>query len=94
MSECNRCTVPFADHEAAHARQKRANRRLWIVCIILIIALVATNVAWIMYETQHKTEVSEIYARYDGEGVNFDLSVQNVKRICYKQWDKVTKHVK
>ena len=89
MSECNRCTVP-----AAHARQERANRRLWIVCIILIIALVATNVAWIMYETQYKTEVSKIYARHDGEGVNFDLSVQNVKRICYKQWDKVTKHVK
>ena len=81
MSECNRCTV--------HARQERANRRLWIVCIILIIALVATNVAWIMYETQYKTEVS-----HDGEGVNFDLSVQNVKRIFYKQWGKLTKHVK
>lgn len=94
MSECNRCTVPYAAHEAAHARQERANRRLWIVCIILIIALVATNVAWIMYETQYKTAVSEIYARHDGEGVNFDLSVQNVKRICYKQWDTVKKHVK
>lgn len=23
----------------------------------------------------------------------FDMSVQNVKHICYKQWDKVTKHV-
>ena len=86
MSECNRCAV--------HARQERANRRLWIVCIILIIALVATNVAWIMYETQYKPEVSEIYARRDGEGVNFDLSVQNVKRIFYKQWGKLTKHVK
>ena len=86
MSECNRCTV--------HARQERANRRLWIVCIILIIALVATNVAWIMYETQYKTEVSEIYACHDGEGVNFDLSVQNVKRIFYKQWGTVKKHVK
>ncbi len=73
MSECNRCTVPYAAHEAALARQARSFRRLWIVCIILIIALVATNVAWIMYESQ---------------------SVQNVKRICYKQWDKVTKHVK
>lgn len=23
----------------------------------------------------------------------FDMSVQNVKHICYKQWDKVTKHI-
>lgn len=88
MSECNRCTVPVADHEAARARQERANRRLWIVCIILIIALVATNVAWIMYERQYKTEVSKIYARQDDVltfnclADEFDMSVQNVKRIC------------
>lgn len=70
MSECNRCTVPYAAHEAALARQERSYRRLWIVCIILIIALVATNLAWIMYESQYDTEVNEIYARKDGEGVN------------------------
>ena len=74
MSECNRCTVP-----AAHARQERANRRLWIVCIILIIALVATNVAWIMYETQYKPEVREIYARHDGEK---DIQIIAVRLIA------------
>lgn len=74
MSECNRCTVPYAAHEAALARQERSNRRLWIVCIILIIALVATNLTWIMYESQLdtviETDKTEISAEQDGSGIN------------------------
>lgn len=74
MSECNRCTVPYAAHEAALARQERSYRRLWIVCIILIIALAATNLAWIMYESQFdtviETDKTEISAEQDGDGIN------------------------
>ena len=74
MSECNRCTVPFAAHEATLARQERSFRRLWIVCIILIVALVATNIAWIMYESQYETVIetdkTEISAEQNGSGTN------------------------
>lgn len=42
--------VPFAAHEASLARSERHNKRLWIVIIFLIGALIGTNLAWIIYE--------------------------------------------
>ncbi len=36
---------------------ERIIRRLWILCIILILALLTTNAAWIWYESQFE-EVS------------------------------------
>lgn len=44
--------VPFAAHEAALARSERHNKRLWIVILVLIGALIGTNLAWIIYESQ------------------------------------------
>ena len=44
--------IPFVAHEAAMSRFERANKRLWIVIILLIILLVGSNVAWLIYESQ------------------------------------------
>lgn len=42
----------FFAYDASQARFERFNKRLWILCIILIIALVGTNGCWIYYESQ------------------------------------------
>ena len=52
---CNNCvvenvSVPYVVHESAMARSERHNKRLWIVILVLIGALIGTNLAWIMYE--------------------------------------------
>lgn len=60
MADCNTCKekkkslepVPYIVHEAAMARQERNNKRLWIVVIILIAALILSNAAWVYYESQ------------------------------------------
>lgn len=44
--------IPYIAHEADMARLERSNRRLWIVSIILIVLLVASNIAWLIYESQ------------------------------------------
>lgn len=44
--------IPYFAHEGAMARMERTNRRLWILCIILIVLLASTNCAWIWYENQ------------------------------------------
>lgn len=56
---CNGCTtehhgvnVPYVVHESAMARNERHNKRLWIVILVLIGALIASNLAWIIYESQ------------------------------------------
>ena len=50
--------VPFAAHESALARSERHNKRLWIVILVLIGALIGTNLAWIIYENSFEDIVS------------------------------------
>lgn len=53
--ENRRDDVPYIAHEGEMARMERVNNRLWVVIIILIVALLATNGAWIWYESQWET---------------------------------------
>ena len=39
------------------ARFERIIRRLWILCIILAVMLVGSNLAWIIYENQFEDSV-------------------------------------
>lgn len=50
-------TVPYFVHEGIMARMERTIRRLWILCIILILLLAGTNGAWIWYENQFIDEI-------------------------------------
>lgn len=59
-------TVPYVAHQSAAARQERQMRRLWIVILLLICALIGTNLAWIIYESQFETITYE----QDGAGIN------------------------
>lgn len=62
--------IPYFVHEGVVARMERTNRRLWILCIILIVLLAATNGAWIWYESQFEdvvsTEISQDVNSDDG----------------------------
>ena len=50
-------TIPFIAFESTTSRQERTIRRLWILCIILVLMLVGTNAAWVYYESQMETVV-------------------------------------
>lgn len=52
--------VPYVVHEGIIARLERCNRRLWILCIVLILLLAATNGAWLFYESQFTDETLTI----------------------------------
>ena len=96
MSNCSNCgkekektpeTIPYIAHESAMARAERAAKRLWIVIILLIVMLVATNGAWIWYESQFETITTEVtqenadgynnYIGNDGDINNGDADDQN-----------------
>jgi hypothetical protein len=81
MPDCKSCKenrqnvepVPYIVHESAMARQERNNKRLWVVVIILIAALILTNAAWIYYESQWEvveTTTQEVEQTTDGDGDN------------------------
>lgn len=62
--------VPFFAVESVLDRQSSIIKRLWAMCILLIILLVVSNALWIWYESQFIYETTTIEAEQDGEGVN------------------------
>ena len=64
--------ISYAAHEGMMARMERTIRRLWILCIILIMLLAGSNAAWIYYETSFEDVVvtqenDDGYNNYIGE---------------------------
>lgn len=64
--ETNNLPVPYIVHESEMARGERREKRLWIALIALILAFLATNIGWLVYESQFET----IYWEQDGDGLN------------------------
>lgn len=48
----NEKMIPYIAYEAMAARQERTIKRLWILCIILIVSLIGTNAGWLYWENQ------------------------------------------
>lgn len=67
----NKTDIPYIVYEGEMARNERNFKRLWVIIIILIALLVATNTGWLVYESQFETvETTQIEAEQDGSGVN------------------------
>ena len=95
MSNCSNCNhenknpeaVPYIVHESAMARAERSAKRLWIAVLVLIIALIGTNGAWLYYESQLETITTEVtqenadgynnYIGNDGDIVNGETDNKN-----------------
>lgn len=63
MPDCKTCKdkvkdVSYIVHEGAMARMERTVKRLWITIILLIALLVATNGAWLYYDSQYEDSVT------------------------------------
>ena len=72
MKELLNETMTRAAHELDMARLERANRRLWIILIMVILLLVGTNGFWIYYENQFEDSITTttIDATQEGSGNN------------------------
>lgn len=65
-------SIPYIAYESSMSRMERTNKRLWIMCLILIVALLGTNIGWLLYERQweyYETEITQ-EVEQDGSGVN------------------------
>lgn len=79
MENCETCkkvqnepeNVPYIVHESSMARMERTSKRLWITVLVLIAMLVATNGAWIFYESQMETIYQEVTQEADTGTNNF-----------------------
>lgn len=72
--------IPYIAHEADMARMERIIKRLWILLIISLVALVGTNVAWVVYEAQFQTVDTisqDVEQEADGNGNNMFVGGDN-----------------
>lgn len=60
--------IPYIAHEEEVARMERNVKRWFIGWIITFLALVLTNIGWIVYENQYQDVYSESYSAESGEG--------------------------
>lgn len=86
---CNGCnvenanvSVPYVVHESAMARMERQGKRLWLVILVLIGALIASNLAWIIYESQFEvveesTTISQENDNGDNNYIGNDGDINN-----------------
>lgn len=83
----NNKDIPYIAYEAAMSRFERINKRLWIVVILLIVLLVGSNIAWLIYEsqfeyfettvTQENTDGYNNYIGNDGDITNGQTDSNN-----------------
>lgn len=69
--------IPYIAFESATSRQERTIKRLWILCLVLIVALIGTNAGWIWYEKQFEDVVvtQDVDATADGDS---DLNLNTI----------------
>lgn len=67
--------IPYVVLEGITARMERTIKKLWILCIILIVLLVGSNIVWIVYENQFETvtTTNEVTQETDGGGNNYAI---------------------
>ena len=62
--------IPYIVYEAEMTRSERNFKRLWVVVIILISLLVATNLCWLAYESQFEIVESTEITQENADGYN------------------------
>ncbi len=68
----------YLAYESSQARMERVNTKLWVVIILLIVALVGSNGAWIWYESQWKyVESTTLTQEANSDGYS-DINIQGI----------------
>lgn len=62
-------SIPCYAFDGAMMLANKTIRRLWILCIILVVLVVGSNVGWLIYESQYieKSGKIEQQAEWDSE---------------------------
>lgn len=64
--------ISYYAHEAEVARLERHNKRAFLFALIIFVALILTNVGWIIHESMYEDTVTETYTTStDGENAIF-----------------------
>ena len=95
---CNNCAteemavMPIAQHEKDQNRLMSIIKSLIVVILVLIVLLVGSNIAWIIYESQFETveTITEEYdIQQDAEGGNNNSIINGGSIVNGETEDKI-----
>lgn len=83
-------SVPYIVHEGIMARFERIIKRLWVTITILVVLLVGTNIAWLIYESQFQVvQTYDVEQNTEGGDNNDMRGIElNGKTTCDDGKDK------
>lgn len=61
-------SIPYYVAEGMIDRLSATNKRLWVMCILLIVLLVGSNALWIIYESQFMYYEQSVEQEIESEG--------------------------
>lgn len=86
--------VPYAVYEGAQAKDERMAKRLIVAIIVLAVAFLLSNIAWLYVWNQFDYSSVEMDGATFGElSDTFFLSERQIKNIVYKGEQIIFKHI-
>ncbi len=73
-------------YESALTMQERTIKRLWIICVILIAALIGSNAGWIYYESQWEVVEETVTQTVSQDSANDNYFIGG---DCYGETDSI-----
>ena len=84
-------TVPLAALEHAGEREDRKHKRNFVLILVLIFALLFSNIAWVIYDKQYQDIVTTETVDVDGsDGGNAFGVIGNENEVNYGESDSNT----
>lgn len=83
MEEKDMKLIPFVVLEDNMVRMDRIIKRLWVLCILLVLMLVGTNAAWIYYESQWQVIESTEEVTQDAQWDSGDVVLNGTGEVNY-----------
>ena len=71
MDDRDCAVIPYFAHEGEMTRMERTNQRMLFIIILLVVSLVGTNLAWVIYESQFQDVVISQEGYADESSQNF-----------------------
>ena len=60
--------IAYLIYESAMSRMERANKRNFIIILLLVALLFGTNIAWVIYESQFEDTVQAVLIESEQDG--------------------------
>lgn len=75
--------VDYRVHESILARMERTNKRWFVLCIVIFLAFVGSNIGWLIYESQFEDISTTVTQNTQSESGNAIIYGEHAGAVIY-----------